>query len=57
MCGVAEEVPSHWEVRAAKWYFREADDRSETGPEELRSVSHISRVTLLSARSVTMFRA
>ena len=38
-------VPAHWQVRAAKWYFRESDDRSETGSEELLSVSHITGVT------------
>ena len=51
------EVPAHWEVRAAKWYFREADDRSDTGSEELLSVSHVTGVTLRSEKNVTMFRA
>ena len=52
-----QKVPEHWEVRAAKWYFREVDDRSETGAEELLSVSHITGVTPRSEKNVTMFMA
>ena len=51
------DVPTHWEVRPAKWYFREVDDRSETGSEELLSVSHITGVTPRSEKNVTMFKA
>ena len=51
------DVPAHWEFRAAKWYYREVDDRSETGMEELLSVSHITGVTPRSEKSVTMFKA
>ena len=51
------DVPRHWDVEPAKWYFREADDRSETGSEELLSVSHITGVTPRSEKNVTMFRA
>ena len=51
------DVPQHWDVEPAKWYFREADDRSETGSEELLSVSHITGVTPRSEKNVTMFRA
>ena len=51
------DVPEHWEVRPAKWYFREKDERSETGSEELLSVSHISGVTPRSEKNVTMFKA
>ena len=50
-------VPAHWEFRAAKWYYREVDDRSETGMEELLSVSHITGVTPRSEKNVTMFKA
>ena len=51
-------VPAHWQVRAAKWYFRESDDRSETGSEELLSVSHITGVTpRRDKKNVTMFKA
>ena len=51
------DVPEHWNVAAAKWYFREADDRSQTGSEELLSVSHITGVTPRSEKNVTMFKA
>ena len=51
------DVPAHWEVRAAKGYFREADERSETGSEELLSVSHITGVTPRSEKNITMFMA
>ena len=51
------EVPAHWEFKAAKWYYREVDDRSKTGMEELLSVSHITGVTPRSEKNVTMFKA
>ena len=51
------EVPAHWEFRPAKGYFREADERSETGSEELLSVSHITGVTPRSEKNITMFMA
>ena len=50
-------VPKHWDVRPAKWHFREVDERSETGSEELLSVSHVTGVTLRSEKNVTMFKA
>ena len=50
------DVPEHWEVRRAKYLYREADERSTTGAEELMSVSHISGVTRRK-KSVTMFLA
>ena len=50
-------VPAHWDLRPAKWYFREVDERSETGSEELLSVSHITGVTPRSEKNVTMFKA
>ena len=50
-------VPEHWDVRPAKWHFREKDERSETGSEELLSVSHITGVTPRSEKNVTMFKA
>ncbi len=53
-----KEVPAHWEVRAAKWCFQEADDRSITGSEELLSVSHVTGVTpRREKQNVTMFKA
>ena len=50
------DVPEHWEVRRAKFLYREADERSTTGAEELMSVSHITGVTPRK-KSVTMFMA
>ena len=52
-----EHIPAHWEFRAAKWHYREVDDRSKTGMEELLSVSHITGVTPRSEKNVTMFKA
>jgi type I restriction enzyme S subunit len=40
------EFPSHWEVLRIKNLFQEMDARSETGNEELLSVSHYTGVTL-----------
>ncbi len=51
------KVPAHWEIRPAKWCFRETDERSETGSEELLSVSHITGVTPRSEKNITMFMA
>ena len=48
------EVPEHWTERRAKYFYREADDRSETGNEELLSVSHKTGVTPRK-QNVTMF--
>lgn len=38
--------PAHWEVLRIKNLFQEMDSRSETGSEELLSVSHYTGVTL-----------
>ena len=51
------EVPAHWEVRRAKYIFREVDERSKTGAEELLSVSHMTGVTPRSEKIVYMFMA
>ena len=51
------EVPKHWEVCPAKGHFQETDERSETGSEELLSVSHITGVTPRSEKNITMFKA
>ena len=51
------ETPAHWDVKRAKYFFREADDRSTTGKEELLSVSHITGVTPRSQKNITMFLA
>jgi type I restriction enzyme S subunit len=50
-------VPSHWEVLRAKYLFREVDERSVDGTEELLSVSHITGVTPRSEKNITMFKA
>jgi type I restriction enzyme, S subunit len=51
------EIPSHWEVRRAKHSFREVDERSVRGEEELLSVSHLTGVTPRREKNVTMFKA
>ena len=51
------EVPAHWKVLRAKYLYREVDERTATGAEELLSVSHITGVTPRSAKNVTMFKA
>lgn len=50
-------IPLSWEVKRAKWFFRESDARSVSGTEELLSVSHITGVTRRSEKNVTMFKA
>jgi type I restriction enzyme S subunit len=50
-------VPEHWNEQRAKTYFREVDERSRTGEEELLSVSHLTGVTPRSQKNVTMFKA
>ena len=49
-------LPGHWDVRRAKFFYRESDQRSVSGTEELMSVSHITGVTPRK-KSVTMFLA
>ncbi|MFY9558601.1 MAG: restriction endonuclease subunit S [Terriglobales bacterium] len=51
------DIPTHWEVLRAKYLFREVDERSKTGDEELLSVSHITGVTPRSEKNITMFKA
>ena len=50
-------IPEHWEVRRAKYAYREVDERSARGQEELLSVSHLSGVTPRSHKNITMFMA
>lgn len=33
-------IPASWQIRRGKFLFREIDERSKTGKEELLSVSH-----------------
>ncbi len=51
------KIPKHWEEKRAKYYFREVDERSKTGNEELLSVSHITGVTPRSQKNISMFKA
>lgn len=51
------EIPAHWKIKRAKYIFREVDERSESGKEELLSVSHITGVTPRSEKNITMFMA
>ncbi len=51
------EMPVHWDVKRAKFLFREVDERSSSGEEELLSVSHMTGVTPRSEKNVNMFMA
>ena len=51
------DIPAHWSTRRAKCFFREVDERSLTGREELLSVSHLTGVTPRSEKTITMFLA
>jgi type I restriction enzyme S subunit len=51
------EIPAHWEIEKARWLFRERDERSDTGEEELLTVSHLTGVTPRSEKDVNMFEA
>ena len=51
-------IPSHWQVKRAKYLFREIDERSVSGEEELLSVSHMTGVTPRSEKTnIYMFMA
>ena len=50
-------IPEHWEVERSKWLLLEIDERSETGEEELLTVSHLTGVTKRSDKDVNMFMA
>lgn len=51
------EIPEHWSVQPLKYHYREVDDRSRTGAEELLSVSHLTGITPRSQKTITMFKA
>lgn len=51
------DVPAHWEIERGKWLFEERDERSETGEEDMLTVSHLTGVTLRSEKDVNMFEA
>ena len=48
-------IPSDWTVCRGKRLFRETNERSETGDEELLTVSHITGITPRSQKNVNMF--
>jgi type I restriction enzyme S subunit len=50
-------IPEHWDEQRAKVFFREANECSSSGDEELMSVSHLTGVTPRSQKNVTMFKA
>ena len=51
------DIPAHWEIERARWLFKERDERSSTGDEELLTVSHLTGVTPRSEKQVYMFEA
>ena len=51
------EIPEHWTTERARWLFDERDERSDTGDEELLTVSHLTGVTPRSEKDVNMFEA
>ena len=51
------EMPEHWDVRRGKTVFRCIDERSETGSEELLTVSSDRGIIPRDSASVTMFKA
>jgi len=52
-----EEVPEHWDLRRGKSVFRSIDIRSQTGEEELLTVSSARGIVPRRSASVTMFKA
>lgn len=51
------DIPKHWDLKRSKWLLRERDQRSETGEEEMLTVSHLTGVTPRSEKDVNMFEA
>ena len=51
------EVPKHWEVKRYRRIFMEVTELSETGDEELLTVSHLTGVTPRSEKNVNMIMA
>jgi type I restriction enzyme S subunit len=51
------DIPSHWNIERSRWLFRERDERSKTGAEEMLTVSHLTGVTPRSEKDVNMFEA
>ena len=55
--GWMKQMPAHWKVLRGKFLFRCVDLRSDTGKEELLTVSSKLGVVLRSSATVTMFKA
>ena len=51
------QIPAHWGIERARWLFKERDERSTRGMEELLTVSHLTGVTPRSEKNVTMFES
>lgn len=51
------DIPVHWEIERSRWLFTERDQRSQTGEEEMLTVSHLTGVTPRSEKDVNMFEA
>ena len=51
------DIPEGWFTKRAKNFFCEVDERSQSGQEELLSVSHKTGVTPRSQKNITMFMA
>lgn len=52
-----DKIPAHWRIVRGKNLLAEHDVRSQTGAEELLSVSHITGVTPRSQKNITMFKS
>lgn len=52
-----DTIPNHWHIKRAKTMFNIIDVRSETGEEELLSVSSNNGVVKRASANVTMFKA
>ena len=50
-------IPAHWHIERSRWLFTERDQRSQTGEEEMLTVSHLTGVTRRSEKNVNMFEA
>ena len=50
-------IPAHWEIERSRWLFTERDQRSQTGEEEMLTVSHLTGGTPRSEKDVNMFEA
>ena len=51
------KIPAHWEIKRAKSIFQRIDQRSQTGKEELLTVSSARGIVPRKTATVTMFKA